>query len=63
MSTCLHEKVKSDGYSDTWKTQCGHEYRIDAPMEVGISFAPSPLKFGKFCSHCGNRIELKEKKQ
>lgn len=58
MSTCNYRLVKTDGYSDVYSTDCGKTVRYEAPIEVGISFAPSPTDGGsKFCTYCGGKIK------
>lgn len=58
---CTYTETGSDGYGTNWKTECGSNIRMEAPIEVGISFAPKPNEDGKFCYYCGKEIALKEK--
>lgn len=61
-SFCVYKKVTSDGYGDTWKTECGKRLYYEAPEEVGFSFAPLPTDNScKYCSYCGGEIILDEK--
>ncbi|MFT4064315.1 hypothetical protein [Paraburkholderia sp.] len=61
-ATCVYRKVAQDGYGADWKTDCGYEIRMEAPIDVGFGFAPKPTDDGrKFCGFCGKPIELKEK--
>lgn len=42
-----------------YKTSCGKKERYDAPIEVGMCFAPEPTDDGrKFCTYCGKRIKV-----
>ena len=56
---CTYEKTSADGYGTNWETECGRMLRMEAPIEVGFSFAPLPNEDGKFCQYCGKKILLK----
>lgn len=60
---CVYTKVHVDSYGTHWATTCGqHEY-YSAPLGVGWSSVdPLPTERGKFCTHCGEKIVLKERK-
>lgn len=61
--SCAYRKTSSDGYGTNWRTACGHRVRCEAPIEVGMSFAPLPNADGAiYCPYCGKLIELKERK-
>jgi hypothetical protein len=58
---CEYRKVDQDGYGADWKTACGHQIRMEAPIEVGFSLPPLPTDDGhKFCGFCGRPIQLKD---
>ena len=59
--SCIYTRTDMNGYYDTWKTSCGKNIRIDAPEEVGMSFAPLPTDGGGiYCTYCGKKIMLKK---
>jgi hypothetical protein len=56
--TCTYTRKNSDGYGTLWTTSCGRKHYIEAPIEVGMSFAPLPNKDGKYCHYCGKQIKV-----
>lgn len=59
---CTYTKKTSDGYYTTWKTECGNKFRVVAPDDIGICFAPLPTEGGKlYCPYCGKKVAYKEK--
>lgn len=59
MSTCIYRITYQDGYYTDWKTACGHSLRMEAPMQIGFSFAPLPTDNGaKFCRWCGSQVDI-----
>lgn len=59
--SCIYTLTDSNGYYDTWKTSCGKSIRINAPEEIGMSFAPLPTDDGaRFCTYCGKPIMLRK---
>lgn len=58
---CSYKKISQDGWGTNWKTSCGKEIRMEAPMDIGFMPAPLPNECGQYCAYCGKVILLKNK--
>lgn len=56
-TVCLWKHTKSDGYSDWFKTGCGHTIRAERPVDVGFTLRPKAEELGPYCQFCGKKIK------